>query len=187
LPGLDLQAGLRNTQQNHDLYQRLLKRFHDSEADFADRFREATSSGDHDAAVRYAHTLKGVAGTIGAENIRSAAAELEQAVANHDPVDELLEAVVSQLMPLLAAIGKLESTEQISPGTGNPAQLIADLRSALEEHDANAVNIGNSLAQTPFGRTNQASSAELLRHLGNYDFDQAVEVLEKLQQALSND
>jgi len=187
LPGLDLQAGLRNTQQNHDLYKRLLKRFHDSESDFADRFREATSSGDHDAAVRYAHTLKGVAGTIGAEYIRSAAAELEQAAANRDPTDELLEAVLSQLLPLLPAIASLESTEQINPGTEKPAQLIPDLRSALEEHDANAVNIGNTLAQTPFGRANKASSAELLRHLGNYDFDQAIEVLEILQQALSND
>jgi two-component system sensor histidine kinase/response regulator len=42
----------------------------------------ALSKGDDDVAERVAHTLKGVAGNVGAKTVQSAASELEKAIRN---------------------------------------------------------------------------------------------------------
>ena len=166
---------------------RLLKRFRESESDFADRYRKALEAGDHETAVRLAHTLKGLAATLGAPALRSAAAELERASAEHRAEDSLLQATLDELMPLLESLQQLESGEPAGISGGNPSQLLADLRRALDEHDASAVDIGGQLAKTALGQEQQGLVAELLRSLQNYEFDQSIEVLQKLEQALSND
>ena len=60
--GVDINDGLQRFSGNADLYMMLLRKFPKAAAD-ADVFG-AMECGDVDAAVKYAHTLKGVTGNL---------------------------------------------------------------------------------------------------------------------------
>ena len=66
LPGVDTEAGLKVVQGDTGMYRKLLTRFVEAETDFAARFQAALDADDLPTANRCAHSLKGVAGSIGA-------------------------------------------------------------------------------------------------------------------------
>ncbi|MGI9262544.1 MAG: response regulator, partial [Woeseiaceae bacterium] len=184
---IDEAVGLKNANGNPDLYKRLLKRFVDSEADFAARFGAAVAGGDAGTAIRHAHTLKGVAGTIGAMDLQAATANLEQAMKSGGTHEQMLEAVLAGLERVLAGIGEHDSKDDRVTDVESPKKLIAELRAAIEENDADAVDIGDRLARTPFGKGHESRVAKLQLYLGNYDFDNGRIVLEDLLRDLVDD
>ena len=68
LPGLDMQAGLRSVRGKFDRLAQLLVRFAEDHQNDADKIEPLIASGDLAAAQQLAHTLKGVAGTLGAHH-----------------------------------------------------------------------------------------------------------------------
>ena len=110
-PGLDRQAGLAALNGNEALYRRLLGKFRQHEADFEARLRDARSRGDAAGAIRCAHDLKSVAGTLGMPGLQRAAQALEAAlVAAHEQaageaaIEPLLQDVMRQMEPLMRAL-----------------------------------------------------------------------------------
>jgi HPt (histidine-containing phosphotransfer) domain-containing protein len=88
IDGLTVEAGLLAAGGREELYLRLLTRFVDSQV--PGEVRSLVERGDFDGARRAAHTLKGVAATLGAHRVRDDAAALEmvlQAPAGIDPAD----------------------------------------------------------------------------------------------------
>ncbi len=80
IAGLQVALGLRSVQGRWPSYERFLDRFaNDHQADLAE-IRGALASGHRDDARRVAHTLKGLAATLGAVEVQAAAAELEGAL-----------------------------------------------------------------------------------------------------------
>jgi two-component system sensor histidine kinase/response regulator len=64
---LDVRAGLQRVMNKRDLYKKLLRQFATGpESLTVDRVRAHLAEGEREAAERAAHTLKGVAGTLGA-------------------------------------------------------------------------------------------------------------------------
>jgi PAS domain S-box-containing protein len=105
--GINADIGRAATAGNEALYRRLLNSFADQEADVVDRFRHARAAGNKEAAMRILHDLKSVAGTIGANEIQRATAELENALsagAADEAVDMLIEAVARALDPVIAGL-----------------------------------------------------------------------------------
>jgi PAS domain S-box-containing protein len=78
--GLDLRVGLKFTRNKPDFYRRLLKRFAEDEAGAAERMRQCFADGDYAGAERLAHSIKGMAGTLGAQVLRAVAADLEHRI-----------------------------------------------------------------------------------------------------------
>jgi HPt (histidine-containing phosphotransfer) domain-containing protein len=74
----DVAAGLRNLNGNEKLFDRLLGRFRDSNANMCDEIRKAMDAGDGETAVRHAHTLKGLAASLGAPDLSEEAKNVEQ-------------------------------------------------------------------------------------------------------------
>ena len=110
IEGLDTEAGLHIAQGNRRLYQKLLIKFRDDQRDFARRFHEARISDDVDAATRYAHTLKGVAGNIGATALQEVAFGLENmCTANEsgDAIEQQLGIVEKQLTSITVGVGRV--------------------------------------------------------------------------------
>ena len=110
LPGIDSRAALQALGGEERIYRRLLGRFLDSQAGFAQSFRAIHGAGDLEAAHRMAHDLKGVAATAGAFSLAKAAAALEAACAQQAPaaeVDTLVEAVTAELAPVMEGIRAL--------------------------------------------------------------------------------
>ncbi|MDB5849817.1 MAG: hypothetical protein JWP29_3569, partial [Rhodoferax sp.] len=109
LPGVDTEAGLRRTQQNHALYRRMLEKFAAGHADFEAAFSAALERNDLNLAARLAHTLRGTAGTVGANAVWQAATELELACDQGRPRAlqlNLLAATTKALAPVLAGLAK---------------------------------------------------------------------------------
>ena len=87
---------------NKNLYLKLLRQFVASEQDAPSRIRERLASQDRATAERMAHTVKGVAGNLGAGAVQSAAADLERAVSEGSPAEALCDRLASVLSPLIA-------------------------------------------------------------------------------------
>jgi len=104
---LDVRAGVASVMGDEALYRRLLTMFLQREADFVARFRSACDRADQGTALRSAHDLKSVAGTLGMPALQRAAAALEDACARgSEPavMESLVQAVERQIEPVLARL-----------------------------------------------------------------------------------
>ena len=110
LPGIDIHAGLSIASGKMRLYRKLLIMARNNYRDFEHQFRAAQQDQDPEAATRLAHSLKGVAGSIGAPGVQQAALALEMACKEGD--DEM-EAKLATL------VAKLETVVQGLEAIGN--------------------------------------------------------------------
>ncbi len=94
---------------NKALYRRLLVLFMAGHEHTALEIRAAVENNNLELARRQTHTLKGVAGTIGADELRSAAKNLEMAIAKDDAASfkDLLEQLQHKLADALASSATL--------------------------------------------------------------------------------
>ena len=74
---------------NRPLYLKLLRQFVEQQADAPTRLSALLAAADRATAERLAHTIRGIAGNLGAGPVQAAAAELEQAIAASAPLAEL--------------------------------------------------------------------------------------------------
>ena len=103
IANLDAKGGLSRVGGNQKLYLRLLRQFVDR-SPVVEQITEALGTGDRPLAERLAHTLKGVAGNIGATQVQFAAGALEKVIrdgAAEKHVDAARHQVASALAPLV--------------------------------------------------------------------------------------
>ncbi|MBW2695867.1 MAG: response regulator [Deltaproteobacteria bacterium] len=185
-PGIDSEAGLTLAQGRIGLYRRLLRRFHESEADFADRFRAAVVDDDTDTATRHAHSLKSVAGNIGAHELQDAAAELERACTESEAserIETCLGVTIERLDEVLLGLANnanLPIEPQVEP-IASPLEMLDALAALLREGDAEAVELAQAIARLPLARAHQDEVAKLLRPIEAYDFERALDPLQRLR------
>ena len=105
--GLDIRLGLRRVMGRQTLYLVLLRKFAASQANAARDTRTALDVGNIALAERIAHTLKGVAGSIGATELERDANALETAIhanATREMIDAALLPVSLHLDTLMAGL-----------------------------------------------------------------------------------
>ncbi|MFM8444172.1 MAG: response regulator [Methylococcus sp.] len=185
LPGIDLTAGLRGAAGKAPLLLKLLLRFRESQSQFEPAFRAATSAGDWSEALRHAHTLKGLAGTIGARPLAAAAANLETLAAAAPPPDDRLEAALSMTLAALAEV--LEGLQGLENPAASPAapealasggdltpglEPLADL---LDQGDAEALSLLDEIEQQLDAARRVVMLDTLARQVRAFDFEAAAE------------
>jgi signal transduction histidine kinase/DNA-binding response OmpR family regulator/HPt (histidine-containing phosphotransfer) domain-containing protein len=193
LPGVDTEAGLKTALGRQALYLRLLRRFLAAEADFVERFETSMQAGEVHTANRHAHSLKSVAGSIGALDLQSAAAELEAATAD-DPdaarVEASLQTVSERLDIVLVGLARLEGPDDAQVHTAElPESLQAvlnKLSALLRDGDAKAVETAAALRTNPQLREHSNEVDAMLAQIEEYDFDAALETLQMLQDRFSS-
>ncbi len=107
VPGLHVDQMLADTGVDVAFYLRLLRKFVAQQADADARIGEALDSSDVPTAGRLAHTLKGVAGGLGARTLEVAADLLEDRIRQGEAraaIDEALAHAGATLRALLAAL-----------------------------------------------------------------------------------
>ena len=191
LPGINMSAGLDITQGNTALYRKLLVKFRANYAEFSTEFRDVQNSGDSEAVTRLAHTLKGVAGNIGATQVQEAAAALEQAsISAQTDLAELLQHVVDALEPVIDNLAVLDNagdsitTAKAAEGNVDKEQvngLLTRLRELLEDDDTDATEIIDELEELPAPAVDQSLLNQLTRTVSEYDFEAALKVLDELE------
>ena len=107
IPSLDVDDGLRRVLGRHEAYVGLLRRFAHTQADAFEQIRAALADGRRADAERGAHTLKSVAGSIGARQLQREAGEVEAALRRGltagldtliQPAEQSLDDLVSALL-----------------------------------------------------------------------------------------
>ena len=76
----NVSEALSRLMNNKGLYTKLLTKFHNEYADFAQKVSTALDADNFDEAVHLAHTMKGLAGNLGAEGLNVASKDLESAL-----------------------------------------------------------------------------------------------------------
>ncbi len=107
---LDTKAGLARVAGNQALYQKLLRQFAEQQATAGEQIRDALQKNETALAERLAHTIKGVAGNIGATQVQSTAGALEKAIRDGAPADHIqsaIQQVTATLTPVIAEIQSL--------------------------------------------------------------------------------
>jgi CheY-like chemotaxis protein len=186
LPGIDTGAGLAITQGNEKLYHKLLLKFRESQRDFESIFRGALTSDDPHEAERAAHTLKGVAGNIGAKGIQAAAQHLETAC--REGVEEksnLLKAVVCELETVITGLDELNGSTDDTRTSGEidsagVESLLNQLHELLQDDDAEAVDVVEQLLPMLGGHAAANAVKQMGKAIASYDFDEALELFDKI-------
>jgi len=183
IPGLDIQAGLRRVLGKRPRYIAMLRGFVTNQTQAGREIQAALAQDDVKAAERMAHTLKGLAGNIGAGGLQQKAGELEKLLregAAPRQGMEALEALQAALDQQLTAItAALPAQADAAPVAVDPAlrdSVLAQLDTFLRDDDPKAEKLlieHAALLSTAmpqhFRRLNEA--------VRQFDFEQALAVL----------
>ncbi|WP_137972133.1 response regulator [Pseudomonas sp. F(2018)] len=184
LEGIDMTAGLATCMGRRELYLRLLRKFRDAQAGFAEQFQAALADPDAQAAERLAHSLRGTAGNIGAKGVAQAAAELERACqAGESAALAGLAAEVQRLLaPTLAALARLGGAGQEAGGEmlqeGELRRQLSRLKQLLAESDTAAMGALGELRRQPLDPALAKRLALVAQQVELFDFDRALELLQ---------
>jgi two-component system sensor histidine kinase/response regulator len=183
--GLDAADGLRRVLGRHDAYVGLLRRFANGHASAMRDIRTALAEGRHADAERVAHTLKGVAGTIGARQLQREAGEVEAALRRSAPaadvgplldpaertLDDLITALQGALPPEAAAtpVPAAVDPEALAAAIGRLDQLLST--DAAEAVDA--FEMERPILTAAFGER----AAQIGTLIRRYRFEEALDAL----------
>ncbi|MBF0204534.1 MAG: response regulator [Desulfamplus sp.] len=87
LVGIDIQSALKRLRGNRRLLKDILIEFGQKYGSMTQDIKSEIEKGDFTTAERMAHTVKGLAGTISADELYKVAAQLEKAIRENLPVD----------------------------------------------------------------------------------------------------
>jgi signal transduction histidine kinase/CheY-like chemotaxis protein/HAMP domain-containing protein len=136
IDGLDTADGLKRVGGNQKLYLKILRQFVDEHSPAPSQIAAALATGDVAHAERIAHTLKAVAGNLGATGIQAKAAVLERLIrerATAGVIEAARREVDSVLEPVTGAIRiAIGATASAQRGPIPPAAAAADPARALE-------------------------------------------------------
>jgi PAS domain S-box-containing protein len=191
IPGIDIKSGLKRLAGNKKLYMKILQQFAENNREFSRNVLKAVESKDQELSVRAAHTLKGVAGNIGATDLFTVTKDLEGMLHENfpdlDTVKKLLDKVNELLIPLVEAIDELRKKQEVCKKAEvsdldleKVKQAVVELKTRLEEYSAESSESFDNLKDLLSGHGFEMQIIELEKHINAYDFENAVEVLEKL-------
>jgi signal transduction histidine kinase/CheY-like chemotaxis protein len=189
LPGIDKLAAVKGIGGDASLLRQILTNFqHDHRSDAA-ALRQALTSRDMELAHRIAHTLKGVAGSIGAATLRSAATALDAALKNGGEIHpDLLDAFEHALTTVTDGLAWLdESARETTAGpteSGTLMPLLDEVAALLRDRDPDAEIAAATLRGRIGAGASRLLADALVEQLGRFDFDAAGHTLIQLKAAL---
>mgnify|MGYP005843845153 CR=1 FL=1 len=198
LPGVQVEESIRRLKGDVALYYKVLERFRDNQARVIDQLRQLLSRGERHQGERLAHTLKGLAGTIGATTIERLAAKLERQISKgvSDEWEGLMHALDDELSPFFKAVE--QALEQRSRQPEQPpkatipvadrealAPLINQARAQLEDFDSGVEESITRIRAVLEGDEQARKSLERLSACQDrYDYEEALQELQNLARTL---
>jgi len=193
LPGIDTKTGLERVGGNEKLYRNLLKKFAKNQGNSTEEIKKALEDDDIELAKRLAHTIKGVAGNIGATHLEAAARDLESGIQhNGKDVDLILiESTHTQLELVVRSIHDIEEGIDSSSGSTEPTagtaeikKLTQQLKDLLEEDDTEAEEVIEELKKQLKGSEVEQKLVLIEEAIAEYDFEVALEELGQLEKLI---
>ena len=179
ISGLNTQLAMERVGGKVKLYRRLLQKFCDNHASDISAIKIALDEQNQELAIRLAHTLKGISGTIGATQLSESAKELETILrsGNTQDLNRQLQAVSEQLeQDRLAIITQLKIESVSTNGLLSTELLLSQLKSLLQmvqEYDSNAQHLLSTLIDSGIPKDLVSSIMALKKLIDQYDFEGA--------------
>jgi PAS domain S-box-containing protein len=194
MPGalIDQAGALRRLGGNTAMYHRLRDRFRLGQADAPRQIRAALAAGQRQDARRLAHTLKGLAGNLGAGTLAEQARELEYALAGNAEAGQLdasLERLERELAAVLDWIEQQPTALPVADGAAEAPDLKLELPRLLARLRHDDAESGDELERLKPALAAHLSAEELealARAVSHYEFETAIERLQTLADTLES-
>jgi CheY-like chemotaxis protein len=186
IDGLDAEEGRRRVAGNTALYLSLLQRAATQQVNAIGAISAALEAGDAAGAMRTAHTLKGVAGNLGATVLAAAAGQIEEMLGGGRPVpSEQLASIETTLRRFAAqvalAIPSTTAAASHAAAPGDPTvgrETSVRLLSLLEAGDAEAMTLLETEGRSLEAALGEAAHDRLVHLVGAFAFDEAATFLQ---------
>lgn len=176
LEGINSLQAITRLGGNVKLYRQLLKTFAKEQVHFLQNYRNCVVDNNLDGAKRLCHTLKGIAGTLGMEELSTLAAQAEL---SHHPIENdapLLEAIDIKIRSLSVIIQALvNQIEPLNTNTTIDQKMLETLVIKLKSSDATALDDAIILTQST-----DAKLLEAFEQIKAFEFDNAIVLIESL-------
>jgi HPt (histidine-containing phosphotransfer) domain-containing protein len=188
IPGLNVGVGLLRTANKPDFYVSMLRKFVWSQEDSVLRMRQSLAVANTHSGALSAHTLKGLAGSLGAMQLFDSADVLEHLLGTSCDLRQLehaLEATDTLLQVLVQALkhapGFAQDREVVAYGTlsepemRTARQALREIRMCLQDNNANALEIWETHVRILRPLLRQWAQVEVA--IGAFEFENAMELL----------
>ena len=185
--------GMARVNQNADLYLKLLKSFREKYRALLQNL-ETEVTGEE---VSVAHSIKGVAGNLGAQGVFQAAKELESQAREGGSLDPLVRELARQLE---LAVAELETLDQLetdqSGGSDAPAVeldlealqvALTEFKTALEEQDAFCEDLFKPIEGQLKAAGFSQETGQIKSFMDDFAFEEATTVVEDIQDRLRSE
>jgi HPt (histidine-containing phosphotransfer) domain-containing protein len=192
LPGIDTSEGLARIGGSAASYIKILNKFASNQRHVIDELKVALGSGHRDEAERLAHTIKGVAGNLGAEKLRELSGVLETQLSDHGITDfaQSIRDVDIELQLVMDGINSINTIVDSSLGTWLGTDFedlvpqLNDLQVLLDDYDMEAEEL-LELVLDRLSADDKRKPLLVIRNLiSEYDFEQAAEQLRTMLSAV---
>ena len=191
LPGISIASGLGRVAGNRQLYAKLLCKFKDGQKNAVYQIKAALQVGDMETATLRAHTVKGVSGNLGGDNLYQAASELEKAIKEGKNLDLVMAEFDSQLKVVIDGIRVVEErlTAQKEPevsGAEAPVDreavktLLQEIAQLLESDLSEAMNRLEALNRLLANSSVKVEFKRLEKQIESFDTDTALKTVENI-------
>lgn len=189
---IDQVAGIKFFNGNTNNYRRTLSQFNVKYGDYVNKIKEHLKMNDMGTAERLAHTLKGIAATLGMKSLHLAAMSTEADIHSEQSTETLLvrlESLDQALQHVIDAINKLNLNNDIavdvSLDTIQIKSLISELESQLAEDDPGALETWQKLKKPLANFVSESEFESLDNNIGQFSMQQALLDLRQLAKHLS--
>lgn len=197
IPYFDAELGLYRSVGSRPLYLKVIRRFVDDFDEYIPKISEAVQNGEKDSAIRMAHTLKGIAGTVGSAKLQEMAAKLEFQLSSSDreletlswrELDDILQQLITRLqkaIPLAtAAIGEQNEELIENPNADEKLSKMLDMiESAIQDAIPMDCRIALKVVERiKFDARRSALLKSLREAIDEFDFDAAQKIAKELRE-----
>ena len=200
LPGIDLDIGLKRVNGNRKLFRKLLYEFYHDYHDIIAKIRTRMDQSRDEEVDVLTHTVKGIAGSLGANRLHGVICDFETALQEKRSAqyadllgkfeDELLP-VLQGLSPLMVAVSNTtensdlhqeESTTPVDTTTLEPLfrELVPLLENGYSSSEAKLLEIIENLS----GNEQVKELQRIQQQVEDYDYDEALETLAQVAQSM---
>lgn len=189
---IDQNAGLATAMHNHGLYGELLRRFLQNQVHFYEQFNGLREKQEDLLALHCVHSLKGLAGNIGAKLLEKSAAKLEYAL-QHNTNEEVIKILLKETNEVLTfVLSEIKTIEENFPkqscikgsmDVSSVERLWKRLEEELKSYDANATDTMEILLKQPSSQIPHEEVTLLSRAIVNYQFEEALEHLHRINRS----
>jgi two-component system sensor histidine kinase/response regulator len=185
ITGLDTKDGLARVGGNEQFYLKLLRTFREGQAGMDVRITSALEQGDTATAELLAHSLKGVAGNLGAKSVQATAGTVEDLLRKRAPAPEIQAAIAELAAVLRPLLAQLPAAPAETPAAAAPAAdpavtraVIEKLAKLLEDFDAGAADFIEQNATILQPAFDPADWTQFTQYARGYAFAEALVLLQ---------